>query len=477
MARFGCATLGVLSLLLVRAPLLVAGVTYPVSCDDVHGPSCGEGLGGCTAEESPDTGYDCYCGDGVCSPIEEGRGDRWSCPADCEYYEPYSETATLRPKYYILTVIYSPPGSAGGTASYVTYESGETVGSKVTATKTFKEDIKVTASASMGVAGDKVDLAARFQIVKARSQGDAVEIRKKDTTVLGPTYGPNADGIDHDQDTIWLWLNPAVDFVFGETTVDWGFNGVGPAALQWVYAGWLKDPSRMPPGVARTLADYGITADDYPGILAADPLASGAAEADRYEMLDITFPYEPPYYAGGKVPLQQYVVEDSETNSHSSVRTQDQTVGFSVAAEVGVGAWRAKVAFDNNFTWSRTRAKEKSTGTAGKTTVAVGGPSYGYTGPTLMGVYRDQLYGSYMFAPVTGPLYMAGRVTSQSGQSVAGREIAIVAGGRTYRTFTNADGEYRLVGPKSGVAQIRFAGATKGVSTHPTQGGVDLIVP
>src|SRR5438093_5602292 len=66
-------------------------------------------------------------------------GQGWShCVPDEE--PPTPSTGKVHPRYYILMVIYAPPGAAalGGASSSVSYGSGSTAGSTVSATSTFK---------------------------------------------------------------------------------------------------------------------------------------------------------------------------------------------------------------------------------------------------------------------------------------------------------------------------------------------------
>ncbi len=311
-----------------------------------------------------------------------------------------------------------------------------------------------------------------------RTHVDAVDIKKSESVVTS-ARGPSANGIDHDHDLIYLWLNPVVNLEVTPNSAEWLFGNTGPLDIQYVYVGWLKNPSMMPPGVVDRLQAYGITPEDYPEILKADPFADGSTAIDpaRFQMLNMTFPYEPPYAPGEAPPSYQYTLTNATTNSSSYEFEWEFSTSVSFEGSFGFLNW-ASFAMKNqtSWTWNNKKTRSASTGTSETAKVTVGGPSYGYTGPTDIAVYYDVLFDTFLFAPVEGPLYMRGSVVSQSGKNVAGQEVVVVANGVRHRTYTNSRGEYRFPALE-GPIQVLYQGKKKGRSVVGSADRFDLLVP
>jgi hypothetical protein len=363
----------------------------------------------------------------------------------------------------VLTVIYAPPGTqGGGSTSSVSYAQGSTAGSSTSVSSSFRETYAVTASARAFV----VDLSGSYSYSKSQVRNDALEVRKSATTTI-TARGPAVDGIHHDRDEIWLWLNPVIELTLTPSSASWTF-GTGIMDVQYVYVGWLRNPSSMPPGVVQRLEAYGITPADYPDILSANPFAYGSTSIDpsRFTRLNTTFPYEPPYAPGDPVPTFSFNTTYSSTDTSASTTAREHTVRATASGGFNfLGLFRAQVRNENAWTWTHTRAHSSSSGINESASVSVGGPSYGYTGPTDLAVYYDQLYKTFMFAPVEGTyLAVRGTVVSRSSQNVVGKEVLMTVDGVTHRTFTNARGEYRFPGKVSGPVELKVGDARRSLS-------------
>ncbi len=218
---------------------------------------------------------------------------------------------TVRPKYYVVTVIYAPPGTNGGrSSSSVAYANGSTEGSTVSSSSSFRDSSSLTISTSGSL--DLIGQAsASLTLDSSHNQSDSrsLDIRMSSSSEINDP-GPASDGVDHNHDLIYLWLNPLLQVKLFSgangrvTSVNWGLLPNGPTILTYVYVGWLKNPSQMPPGEAQLLQSHGITTADYAQILKVDPYASSqpvfssgrnpAPDPHRYQSLDTTFSYEPP---------------------------------------------------------------------------------------------------------------------------------------------------------------------------------------
>ncbi|MGH9889500.1 MAG: hypothetical protein ACREBE_28465, partial [bacterium] len=211
----------------------------------------------------------------------------------------------VRPRYFVLGVIYSPPGTSGsGTKSSVTYSSGSTFGTSTKTDHSFKSNVSVEAEASFNWVNITDTLGANAAFTKSSTTSNSLEITKSQTDTIGPQQGPSADLIDHNTDTIWLWLNPGVYILEDGAGLQWTVtsHGGAPMDIQYVYVGWLNGTMAMPPAVSDRLALYGITSADFPTMLARDPFANGgtAIDPNRFIPTSTTVPYEPPLTPDGQ---------------------------------------------------------------------------------------------------------------------------------------------------------------------------------
>jgi hypothetical protein len=315
-----------------------------------------------------------------------------------------------------------------------------------------------------------------------------LELKKSNTTTI-QAFGPSADGIDHNRDIIYLWLSPKIDLAITSDTAVWTFADE-LAHIQYVYVGWLKNPSTMPPGVMQTLEHHGITVEDFPSILQENPFAGGSGrrphvlgelfgnlpDPNRFQSLNFTFPYEPPYAPDDPVPRLTWNQTSSATATTGSSTQTEYGVKLIASGNISLTEkLKLTLKTEDEWKWTNASSESSSAGTTESATVTVGGPAFGYTGPTEMAVYYDLIYKTFLFHPVDyNSFAFSGLLTTAEGKAAPNQEISVIANGIEYRTFTNSKGEYRLYGNIRGPVVIRSTGVTKRISTLPTDGIVDL---
>ena len=423
-------------------------------------------------------------------------------------------------KYLVITVIYAPPGTNGGkSSSQVSYSSTSTAGTTVTNADSFKQDYSVSATVKctdcdFGVLSG----GANFDYNQNATHTDALDIKKSATSTI-QVSGPSTDGVDHDLDEIWVLLHPKFDVtMWNNKLVTWSLDPDQSAgALQYLYAGWLEDPSKIPAGVLHDLQVAGVTAQDYQQILNADPLAQclplvvetrpGAAPTTatpatpapaanspgpaaavtpapiaagprpgfpglpcrtplpsppRYVPANINLPYEPPFAATDSVPLQTYAIDNTSTLTITDAYTDAYTVGITVSGGFDfLGAFNASIENKDNWTWTDSNTKAAQTGTDQKMSLTLGGPAFGYAGPVNMDVYFDTLYQTFVFVPTElSPQALHGTVLNNAGKPVVGQLVTATAGGVAHRTYTDAKGAYAFSGTFTGPIVLQ-AGTTK----------------
>ncbi|HKE16362.1 MAG TPA: hypothetical protein VKB80_15920 [Kofleriaceae bacterium] len=394
--------------------------------------------------------------------------------------DPPPPSGYAHPRYKILTVVYAPPGrQGGGSQSSVVYGSGSTWGSTSSCTSSFKQGYSATVTATGGFLSSST-ASLLFSYGRSSADSTATEIKKSASSQISQA-GPAVDGIDHDRDEIWLWLNPKLYVSLpNATSIEWQVDGSQPMDVQFLYVGWLKNPSQIPQFLADHLAALGFTADDYAEILRADPFASGSTEIDpqRYVSLNTTFPYEPPFAPGDPGPTLNFNATYSSTT----------TTGHEVQSEIKAGVtWEgglsfitlveAKLKVAGEWTWTDKTSTTDSSGTTETATVTVGSPSFGYTGPTDIAVYYDVIYKSFVFAPYEGFARspVQGWIYSRSNRDVAGQEVVLVdARGVRHRTFADASGEFRILDAPGGRARLLVGGVSTDVPASADPVDIEL---
>lgn len=325
---------------------------------------------------------------------------------------------TIFPKYQVLGVDYAPPGSR----SSVTYSASFSRGGSTSIGNSFNTQTSVTVSQSGEFKIGPAKASLSTSITGLYSQGtDSTTGNSWSITTTGGDiiYGPASSsvGIDHNYDVIWVWLNPAVNLTLsGPASITWGgfaFNPADPVNEMDViplYVYELKDPSLMPANVAARLARSwdpalgGLTTADFAAILDSHPFANNpsydpnADTTGRFTLMGgQTFNYVPAI--PGAQPVTQTFSSTAQSGSNTANGSQ---VTRSVTMSIGGSAEflsKVSVELKNTRTYTSTTRATTSNSTSETATLSITGPqaSDNYTGPTAIQIWRDNVYGSYMF--------------------------------------------------------------------------------
>lgn len=393
-------------------------------------------------------------------------------------------TGTLVPRYFVLTLVYAPPGINGGAGnpnsgtgtSSVDYGSSSSTGTTTSTSSSFQEGVSVGVSIGGGDK-DAGSLGSDFSYSKSTTDTQSVEIKKTATFDI-KVPGPAADGIDHNRDRFYLWLNPKVEVTIDpENNLAWQLGVNGPnMTIQYVEVGWLKNPATMQPGVKALLDRAGLTPADYAAILALDPFASGQISIDpnRYAVLPQSFPYEAPDNANDPISTSTYALQGSVT--HTRTTQVQYTTNFSVSGGLNLGIFKLKSSA--SLQWTNSSSTTDTNAATQSATVVIGGPAFGYKGPTDLMVYMDTVYNSFMFAFPVEALATEGVITSAQGKPVAGTLVTLTVGTSHLTTYTNSKGEYRFYGSKlTGQGSVSIAGKAFPVTVGEGTGKVVLRLP
>lgn len=384
----------------------------------------------------------------------------------------------LSPSYQLLTIVYAPPGTNSGKGtSQVVYGSDSTTGAVNSISDSFKEGVDISASLSIPIGNVvKLGLGGEFTASRTATATSQISISKS-TAYQISVPGPAHDGIDHSRDLYYLWLNPVLNASIDAVgNLVWDVAVNGPTMLiQYVYGLWLQDPSQMPAGVTQALHQAGLTEADYAQILKCNPFSSGDSAIDpkRFISTAFSFPYIPPPSASDPVPTMTYtqtskitVTDTEESQTQYSVDV-DVSVGFQVLGALKVGG---------SLQWTDTRTSSQSNEVSQSATVTIGGPAFGYEGPTDVLVYWDTIFNSFMFAFATEAASASGTLLNSAGEPRTFQPLTLSVGGVTLRTFTDANGEYRFYGDIKGTGSIAVGNQSFPVNVGPGESAAKLQV-
>jgi hypothetical protein len=412
----------------------------------------------------------------------------------CDLTPPAPVTGTVFAKYYVLTVVYAPPGTNGGkSTSQVSYESDSSTGTTTTNSSSFKQDYSVSATVGCAPTCD-IGLnsgGVSFEYGENQTHTDSLNITKTTTSKL-QVNGPATDGVNHANDEVWLLIHPKFDVTIQGNHVSWTLDpDQSDGLLQFLYVQWLQNPSLIPGATNGLLADLnnaGFTAQDYQDILnAADPLAEcqsttiedkqaaitrlpppapvpcnlPAPTPPRYVTTNINLPYNPPLTATDPVPLQTEEIDNSTISKSTNSDETDTKVDITTTSVLSFAdVFNASLKTDSSWTWTSENTTEADTGSTQKMTLALGGPAFGYNGPANMDVFYDTLYKTFVFVPdELSAESLHGVVLNSAGKPAAGALVTATAAGTTYRTYTNASGEYHFSANLTGPVTVQAGNA------------------
>lgn len=388
---------------------------------------------------------------------------------------------SLNPQYYVLGIVYAPPGFSGSASqsSAVTYGTGSSFSHDTKVTSSFKQGVSVTASAELPVLLDgalPLSVSANYGYSTTNSSTDGLTVTKSATTTINYP-GDAVDGIDHDQDEIYLWLNPQVLFnQRGDTTI-WtlGLNPDTPALasmdIQFVKIGQLKGTLPMDTGTANELALHKITPAQYPALMALDPFANGGTSIDtnRFQLTPQSFPYEK------SAPTTTFALAGSTAGSSGTLVTTENTVGTSVTA--GSAATITKLTVAGSWTWTDTNVTTDTSTTTQTASVVVKGPSPSYTGPSNISVYFDTIYKTFMFQFINEAPVLSGIVRDSKAKVMVHDPVSLTMGGVVYRTITDTKGEYRFYNVPKGTGTVSVNNTTHPVTVGAKLSQVNVALP
>lgn len=347
------------------------------------------------------------------------------------------QSGWIRPKYEVVGLVYAPPGAK----SSVNYTNGFQSGTGTSTMNTYSSSYteKVTVSVGVGIKG-----VASGTVTGSSSTGWGQTQDSTNSLALSETYttglvqgGPlsSALGVDHDYDVFYVWLNAEELIGIAGTEIarngfGWderdsaatvcGVAGISGMDVAAITLGQLRGTQTIPADLQCRLNRVwdpslgALTSTDLLEIASADPFYANpqfnpnTANSARYELpngQDLIMNYIPA--APGQQPTGY-----TYTSSYSTTTTQGQTAtdthSTSWSVDVNASAnfltyYSASLSVGKSATYTSTNKNSSSitSGTSQGANFTIYGPAAtdNYTGPTAIQVWKDNVYGTFMFFP------------------------------------------------------------------------------
>lgn len=364
----------------------------------------------------------------------------------------------IDPKFVVVGVTYAPPGPS--TNTFVNYIDSTLVGNTTSLSQSFGSSVtnSISLSAGYAVAVSKGSITT----TTSTTTGVTTKNSSSVTTSFQVQGGEKTFGtgnyfapVDHDYDMIWVWLNPALIFTVGPSSVVW--NGYGydttdqpspdivPIALGYLNGHFGSIPTDIQTSFNRAWAasqKWGpgegpaLTSADLAKIAAADPFS-----VSTYGSTYIGYTPPSPETADHRFtlsacssnssfdylqanPSQAAAINSCTlTYANTSTAAQDITSTYSQSYSVDVSVsatftatFSADLKTSYTLTWITDAQKSITSTTTSSGALSIQGPAcnnvvldtgpcvpvYDAAGnePTQFEVYQDNMYGTFMFAPI-----------------------------------------------------------------------------
>jgi hypothetical protein len=354
----------------------------------------------------------------------------------------FAITGAFNPAYYILSVVYAPPGNHSSNGFTNTTSTGATTSIGAN----FSQGTSTNYSASGGLLGES-SFGVTFGVSTATGNTQAFQVTYQQGS--GSQVESTEQAIDHTQDQFFLWINPVVPLNSTITGAPDGYttsatvasfsmgtpNGE-PMDIVNVNAAGLMKPSLIPldvllpqtplpgvtePGLASICAHplppsectqanaCGCVPGDFALILKADPLIGTSQttppsqiDSQRYVLVDSQI-LEGPAQAGEGPVLNTFMQSDSNVTSQTETEMQTNSTAYMTSSGIDIPfLFTFKITDTTTFMWTNTESQGEQNGAAHTAMVTLGSSNVGCF--EHVDIYEDTAYHTYAFAfPTTPP--------------------------------------------------------------------------
>lgn len=346
-------------------------------------------------------------------------------------------SGSIYPKYQVVGLIYAPPGSK----STVTYSNGFLQGTATSNESSWKNvlgvKVELTTGADLfGILSGNSTTTISANWTQTASNTSSLSLQQQLTSGLtadGPPLSGGMDlGVDHDYDLVYVWLNPAVLLSFtGNAVVTSGFyyddrdgetpetcdgqtySGVTGMDVVPLTVGQLRGTQPITDQCLQVrlsrpwdTALGGLTTADFQQIVTADPFYNNPSfnpNTDTSGRYDVPQGQTIFTFVEGSGTPQTYASNYTTTSTKGQSASTSYSVGYSIGGTVSasfVGDVQTKLTLSDTYTSTSQWSQTVTNGTTQSSSFLIVPPAAGtYGGATNIQVWKDNIYGSFMFFP------------------------------------------------------------------------------
>lgn len=375
---------------------------------------------------------------------------------------PPTHTGTVTPAYYLVTVLYAPPGNK----SKASYFQGSSAGTTTDAADLFGAGVKV------GLTGNVI-ATVDFQYTQQTSNSFKVtKTAKAELDNFGVT-----DTIRHGQDMFYLWLNPVIKYSQEQSPgmpINISFGTAGGADMDVVSftADELMHKEPIPPEKSAKLKN--LTDTDFAQILSADPFLSPGYTPDPHRYTKVmTLNLDGPDNPGDDLSGQGYNVDDSQLNCTTNTDSLTSQADFGGSGGVDVFGQGEKAIAVLSVFWKATSSFGRCNGTSQAAVIDLVSSTVGFH--DKIDVWEDSIFHSFAYVSETQGVGfraesagISGVVTNSAGTPLAKQLIVVkFADGSTQKLFSNAQGKYRIFNLHPGPVTLTVGRSVRKVTFVP----------
>lgn len=446
------------AVLLNDGTVLVVGGTYSTNSAELYNPSTGTFSVTGSTSVTLSYGFTATKLDGGEVLVAGGAYYGNSGVATAELYTA-AETGYIDPKFIVVGVTYAPPGPSSST--WVSYGNSTTIGTTNSLSNSFMGGDTYSVSLSSGFS---IPLVGSAKITDSYSTTSSETTKNTssvtmtfETSTAEKTFGTGSywAPVDNDYDTIWVWLNPALIFTVSGDKVTWNGYGIDDTDqpgmdIVGIPLGYLNGKfGTMPPDIQTSLnrtwaasqlpagQNPAVTSAYYAQIASADPF-SVSTYGPEYIGADPPTPQTADYrftmsactgdqsfdYIQAAPSQSPAIYTCTLTYTNTSTQAQDITSTYSQTYSVDsaftgsgfLSSFSSDVKNSDTLTWTTEEQNSISNSTTSTASLSVQGPPcnnqvpeqgpcipvYDSSGtePVQFYIYEDNMYGTFMFAPV-----------------------------------------------------------------------------
>lgn len=358
-----------------------------------------------------------------------------SCPCGTPF-SVIAPAGKADPKYYILSLLYAPPGNDSSNG----YSNSTTYGETTTISQSFQKSVSTTFSTSAGFLGSGGTLGWMFGFATMTGNSEAFGWSESEGQGVALNAVGPSNAINHSQDTFVIWLNPEVTFEpTGTTATNYGLgtpaqssSDPDPGAPQGmdivtVNVAELQNPSLIPasvlgsqhlpdgevlPGLSSICANpSACVAGDFTAIVQADPLVSfsptenptsvNGTNNTRFVEVYSSELLSGPAYQGADPVGNSWMASDSSQTSDTWTGGYSYTTGFSEGGSLNfLGFGGITATNTTTFTWSYSESVGDTNGQTHQMLINLESTTVGCSED--IAVFEDTVFHTFAFQQPTG---------------------------------------------------------------------------